>query len=352
MLGKRGHMIRLVGGGAGVNREPLVRDAIVIQGLTKTFGPKVAVDNLDMVVPTGSLCGFIGPNGAGKTTTIRMIMSILFPDRGQLSVLGKASALDSKDRIGYLPEERGLYRKMKVGAFLTYIARIKGVDPHGLTATIKTWLDRVELADVYRKKCEELSKGMQQKVQFVAAVLHKPELLILDEPFSGLDPVNTRLLRDLFNEQHAGGTTVIFSTHVLVQAEQLCDRIVMIHEGRKVLDSTMTQIRARFDPRTILVEVPDAAAGLEALRGRPGVHAVRPENGLLSVSLEDGADPQHMLRLIVGLVPALRVELKRPTLEDVFVQIVEDTGGRTDERQPGGGNGAAAPAVPARSGAP
>src|SRR5262245_37757659 len=159
-------------------------DAITIRGVRKTFGSKVAVDNLDLTIPQGSLYGFIGPNGAGKTTAIRMIMSILFPDRGELSVLGKASAVESKDRIGYLPEERGGYRKMRVGPFLAYMARLKGVDGGRVDLKVREWLDRVGLKDVYRKKCEELSKGMSQKVQFIAAVIHEPDLIILDEPFS------------------------------------------------------------------------------------------------------------------------------------------------------------------------
>ncbi|MEL6741471.1 MAG: ATP-binding cassette domain-containing protein, partial [Planctomycetota bacterium] len=211
-------------------------NAIRMNGVRKTFGPKVAVEGIDLSVPEGSLHGFIGPNGAGKTTTIRMIMAILFPDRGDLEVLGRKSAVESKDRIGYLPEERGVYKKMKVAPFLEHMGRLKGLDAGpSLRKATRDWLDRVGLPDVAQKKCEELSKGMQQKVQFIASVLHEPDLLILDEPFSGLDPVNMRLLRDLIREQHEGGRTVIFSTHVMVQAEQLCDHIVMIHNGKKVL---------------------------------------------------------------------------------------------------------------------
>ncbi|MBL8745505.1 MAG: ATP-binding cassette domain-containing protein, partial [Phycisphaerae bacterium] len=202
-----------------------MQDAIIIEGVTKRFRDKTAVDRLDLAVPAGSLCGFLGPNGAGKTTTIRMIMSIFFPDEGNIRVLGKASAVESKDRIGYLPEERGVYRKARVAEFLTYIARLKGVSGAGLQRKIDDWLERVALPGVQKKRCEELSKGMQQKVQFLAAVINDPELVILDEPFSGLDPVNARLMRHLIEEMHRAGKTIIFSTHVLHSAEQLCSRI-------------------------------------------------------------------------------------------------------------------------------
>lgn len=330
---RRAKGARGAAGGAGGGRRICVADAVVIEQLRKTFGPKVAVEGMDLVVPAGSLYGFIGPNGAGKTTTIRMIMSILFPDSGRLSVLGKASAIESKDRIGYLPEERGVYRKMKVGSFLKHMARLKGVDGRGLEEKVKGWLDRLGLADCYKKKCEELSKGMQQKVQFIACVVHEPELLILDEPFSGLDPVNTRLLRDLFLEQHAAGRTIIFSTHVMPQAEQICDHIVMIHRGRKVLDASIGEIRSRYDPHTLVVEPLDAGSE-ERIAGVPGVIRVaRLERGF-EVSLAPGGEPHAMIREIVARVPVIRVELRRPTLEDVFIQIVQESG------EPGAGTAA------------
>jgi ABC-2 type transport system ATP-binding protein len=300
-------------------------DAIRVRGVTKTFGPKVAVRDLDLSVPEGGLYGFIGPNGAGKTTTIRMIMSILFPDRGELSVLGHASALEAKDRIGYLPEERGVHRKMKVGAFLTYVARLKGLQGTGVRRKVRKWLERVDLADVEGKRCEELSKGMQQKVQFISAVIHEPELLILDEPFSGLDPVNMRLLRDLVIEQHRRGATIIFSTHVMVQAEQICNHIVMINDGDKVLDESLTGIRTQFDPRTILFEPMSLDADVAPLERVPGVEKVVRANGAYEIGLADGSDPSGAMREIVAAIPTARVELHRPTLEDVFIQIVQSS---------------------------
>ena len=205
---------------------------------------------------------------------IRMILSILFPDRGELSVLGRKSALEAKDRIGYLPEERGLYKRMRVGEFLLYMARLKGLDGVRLRGEVRKWLERVDLADCENKRCQELSKGMQQKVQFVAAVIHRPDLLILDEPFSGLDPVNQRHFRDLVLDEHRRGATIIFSTHIMTHAEQLCDHVVMIHRGRKVLDRATADIREAFDPHRILFEPLDPASDPGAIRALPGVASV------------------------------------------------------------------------------
>ncbi len=302
--------------------------AISIRALTKTFGPKLAVSNLDLVVPTGSLCGFIGPNGAGKTTTIRMIMSIIFPDSGELTVLGKSSAIESKDRIGYLPEERGVYRKMKVLPFLTYMAKLKGVDSGAARQKALNWLAKVGLGDVAKKKCEELSKGMQQKVQFISAVIHEPDLLILDEVFSGLDPVNRRLMRDLIHEQHAAGRTIVFSTHAMYEAEQLCDRVFMIHRGVKVLDDTLAGIRNRFDPKTIVVEplsdqTESGESALGLIRALPGIsHAERDREGIV-LNLTDGVPPSRIMAEIAALIPLRRIELKRVNLEDVFIDLVD-----------------------------
>jgi ABC-2 type transport system ATP-binding protein len=298
--------------------------AISLQGVTKSFGPTSAVRDLDLSIPKGALYGFIGPNGAGKTTSLRMIMSILFPDRGVISVLGCRSALDAKDRIGYLPEERGVYRKMKVGAFLTYIARLKGVNDAEASRRVRDWLDRVELQNVYDKKCEELSKGMLQKVQLVASVLHQPELLILDEPFSGLDPVNMRLLRELVLAEHRRGATILFSTHIMPQAEELCDHIVMLHRGRKVLDESLDSIRRSHDPRAVLFEPFDPAADVAPLGGVEGVAAVVKNGAGYRLDLRPAADPVRTIRAIALAVAPSRIELQRPSLEDIFVDLVTD----------------------------
>jgi ABC-2 type transport system ATP-binding protein len=304
--------------------------AIALRGLTKTFGDLTAVRSLDLTVPTGALYGVIGPNGAGKTTIIRMILSILMPDSGQMSVLGHQSALAAKDRIGYLPEERGVYKKMKVGAFLEYMAQLKGDNGADLRQRVRQWLARVGLDSVEQKRCEELSKGMQQKVQFVAAIIHRPDLIILDEPFSGLDPINQRLLRDLVRDEHQRGATILFSTHVMVHAEQLCDHIVMIHRGNKVLDDGMAGIRARFDPRSLLFEPLDPSADVSMLSRIPGIAGMQREGASWDLALAPGAAPADVIRSVVAAVAPTRIEVRRPTLDDVFVSIVAADGGDVD----------------------
>lgn len=302
--------------------------AIELKGVTKTFGSLKAVEHLDLTIPRGALYGFIGPNGAGKTTSIRMIMSILMPDAGELRVLGHRSALEAKDRIGYLPEERGVYRKMKVGAYLTYIGRLKGLPDKGLRERVLTLIERIGLAGVEGKRCEELSKGMSQKIQFLAAIIHEPDLLILDEPFSGLDPVSTRLLREQIVAEHRRGATVLFSTHVMPQAEDICDHVVMIHRGQKVLDDPVDSILRRYDSRVLRFEPLDASANVGAVRGLPEVERCSAVDGGYEVALREGADVGRAMQQVIAAVPVARIELKRPRLEDVFVQIADD-GGRS-----------------------
>ncbi len=294
--------------------------AIRILGVNKHFGTTHAVRNLDFEVPVGSVCGFLGPNGAGKSTTIRMIMSIIYPDSGSIDVLG-GTALELKDRIGYLPEERGLYRRMRVGEFLVYVARLKGAGRPRLAAYVEQWLDRIELPGLARKKCQELSKGMQQKVQFLAAIIHEPDLLILDEPFSGLDPVNADVVNRLIRELNASGSTIIFSTHVLHQAEQICDRILLINHGEKLLDATLDEIRERFDPRTITVEPLDGTADLDDLEGVLGTSRLG-TGDTLELAVDDGADPQRIMRDVLERHPIRSIELRRLSLEEVFVRVV------------------------------
>ena len=283
--------------------------------------------NVSFEIQRGQVCGFLGPNGAGKSTTIRMIMSILLPVSGVITVLG-GSALDAKDRIGYLPEERGLYRKMRVADFLRFMAKLKGISRADADARIRSWLERVELPNVSQKRCEELSKGMQQKLQFIGAVLHEPPLLILDEPFSGLDPVNRRLLSSVVRQLKENGTTILFSTHQMEQAEDLCDQVLLIHKGEKVLDETMSQIHSRFDPRTILAQPANSIdTATQALKVVAGIESMRwsLEQKSFEIRLLEGVDPQHAMVDIMRATPLRRVELQRATLDDVFVKLVGDS---------------------------
>jgi ABC-2 type transport system ATP-binding protein len=299
-----------------------MQPALELKRVRKTFGTTVAVEGLDLVVPRGALYGVIGPNGAGKTTCIRMIMSILFPDSGELSVLGRRSALEAKDRIGYLPEERGVYRKMKVGAFLTYMAQLKGLSADDAAARVPKLLQEIGLPGVESKRCEDLSKGMLQRVQFLGAIIHQPDLLILDEPFSGQDPVSVRILRELILKEHRRGATVLLSTHVMSNAEEMCQHVVMIHQGRKVLDEAMSGLRRQFDAQTVYFEPLEAnasPAGLSAVIGVAGIESV---DGTYRITLIPGTDPATVMARLAAAVAPARVELARLRLEDVFVRIV------------------------------
>jgi ABC-2 type transport system ATP-binding protein len=299
--------------------------ALRLRGVTKSFGATRAVDGLDLVVPRGATYGVIGPSGAGKTTCIRMIMSILFPDSGELSVLGRKSALEAKSRIGYLPEERGVYRKMRVGDFLSYIAQLKDVSEGDAETRGARLLARLGLDAVEKKRCEDLSKGMLQRVQFVAAVINEPELLILDEPFSGLDPVSVRMMKEVIADEQRRGAAVLFSTHVMPHAEELCQNVVMIHKGQKVLDEPMAGLRRQYDRSLIRFEPLDADADLSALRVLPGVLEMRPMEGGCELRLIPGSDPAVVMRQIAATVAPARLELARVRLEDVFIRLVGES---------------------------
>lgn len=297
--------------------------AVVLEGLRKTFGSHVAVDDVSLTIPRGSVYGFIGPNGAGKTSTIRMIMHIHLPDRGRVEVLGRPAGRETAMRVGYLPEERGLYPKMRVLDLILYLGRLKGRTRADLLPRIDAWLERLGLSAWRTKRCQELSKGMQQKVQFIATVVHDPELVILDEPFSGLDPLNAELLISIVDEWRRAGKTVIFSTHVMEHAEKLCDAVFMICQGKKVLDGTVESIRARWRE-----EVLDVAGegDPELLRAAPGVRAVRPHPGRHELELAPGADPQAVLAHLAGRFRVTRFELRAPRLHDIFLRIAGAAG--------------------------
>jgi ABC-2 type transport system ATP-binding protein len=299
------------------------RPAVRIENVVKRFGAVQAVKGISLEIPERSLCGFLGPNGAGKSTTIRMIMSIIAPDSGRVEVMG-ANALAMKDRIGYLPEERGIYRKMKVGEFVGYMARLKGVHPTGLARRIDDWLERLALPGVSRRRCEELSKGQQQKIQLLASIIHAPDLLILDEPFSGLDPINGRLVTELIRSEQARGATIIFSTHQMHTAEALCDKVVLINKGEKVLDATLAELRAKHDDRGLVCEPresPRAFADAAVARGI-AVRARPHENGTVDLDLAEGTDAASAMRHALELAPMRSVALRRMNLDDVFVELV------------------------------
>jgi ABC-2 type transport system ATP-binding protein len=291
-------------------------DAITISGVTKRFNGVVAVDDLDLSVPRGSLYGFIGPNGSGKTTTLRMIMHILLPDSGEIEVLGERGTRAAHDRVSYLPEERGLYKRMTVRRLLRYYGALKGVRQPELDHEIDAWLDRLGLSDWLDKKVEALSKGMAQKIQFVAGVLNRPELLILDEPFSGLDPVNAEVLKDAVLDLRQAGTTVVFSTHDMSVAERLCDRIFMIFRGRKVLDGTLDEIQSNYGHDTIRVRT---EAGVGALAGLDGIEEINDQGNVQEVRWR--GDPQDLLAALLGRTRILQFEIARPSLHDIFVRI-------------------------------
>jgi ABC-2 type transport system ATP-binding protein len=290
--------------------------AVELAGVTKSFGNHVAVDHLDLMVPRGTVYGFIGPNGSGKTTTLRMVLRILYPDSGQVTVLGQAQGSAADDRVGYLPEERGLYKKMKVRDLLRFYADLKGM--RDSRAEIDRWLERLGLTDWATKRVETLSKGMAQKVQFISAVIAEPELVILDEPFSGLDPVNLETLKDAILDLRKKGATIIFSTHDMDVAERMCDTIFMIYRGRKVLDGTLESIQAEFGVDTIRIRTTGDNGHLRDVAGVVHVNDYGREKEL---RIQRGADPQSILRELVNRVSVERFELTRPSLHDIFVRI-------------------------------
>jgi len=289
---------------------------IEISGVTKTFGTHTAVDNLSLAVPGGSIYGFIGPNGSGKTTTIRMIMNILYPDKGTIRVFGDEQRGGNIKNIGYLPEERGLYRKMKLRELIQFHGELKGVVNPGREADI--WLDRFDLSAWSKKKVETLSKGMSQKVQFIITIIDKPGIVILDEPFSGLDPVNAEIIREVILDLRKSGSTIIFSTHDMSVAERMCDFIFMIYQGGKVLDGTLASIQQLYGQDTIRIQTSE---GLSALESLAGAEKVTDFGQVQEVRLLQGADPQAILKQIVGRTQILRFEMTTPSLEDIFIRI-------------------------------
>jgi len=290
---------------------------IVVNHVAKAFGAAQAVADVTFAVEKGEIFGLLGPNGAGKTTTIRMMLDIFKPDAGDVAILDGPMTEAKKDRIGYMPEERGLYQEMTLESCLIYLGTLKGLSKSDSRQRLVSYLDRFDLAQHKRKKVKELSRGMQQKAQIINTVLHQPELLIVDEPFSGLDPVNTQLVKELMDELRREGTTIIMSTHMMHQVEELCDRIVLIDHGRNILYGGVEQIRRDYLGHAVLVRIDGVMPPVR------GVTNVSQHNGALQLALEPDTSPQDVLRqLMSNHATVEQFEIAMPTLDEIFVQVV------------------------------
>ena len=301
-------------------------EALRLESVTKAFAGHVAVRELSLRVPRGSVFGLLGPNGAGKTTTLRMVMDVLAPDSGRVFVLGRPADAAARDRIGYMPEERGLYPRMQVDEQLGFLAELKGLRRAEALRRATPWLERLGLLEWRRRKLNELSKGMQQKVQLVATLLHQPEVLILDEPMSGLDPVGTDVVRDVLLEARARGCTLVLSSHQMDTVERLCDRVALIHRGGLLLEGTVAEVKRRHGGNHVALVVEQGDPSF--LEAWPGVLAARHEGGgRLLLELAEDCDPQPLLREAAARLRLARFERVQPSLHEIFVERVTAAGG-------------------------
>jgi ABC-2 type transport system ATP-binding protein len=291
-----------------------------LEKIRKVYDGKVAVDDLSLNVPRGQICGIIGPNGAGKTTTIRMIMDITAPDSGRIMLETKEVDREFRNKVGYLPEERGLYKKITCDQVIIYMAELKGYPRSKILPKIKPWMQRMELDGYTYKKVEELSKGMQQKLQFITTVIHEPEILILDELFSGLDPLNMELIKNVILDLKRQGTTILFSTHVMEQAEKLCDHICMISSGKKVLDGPLGEVKAQFGKNSVQLEIDGDGSFIRSI---PGVREVNDFNRYLELSLTSGTEPSSILKQVIEKVNVRRFAIVEPSLYDIFIDTAK-----------------------------
>jgi ABC-2 type transport system ATP-binding protein len=293
--------------------------AIALDGVTKAFEGHVAVSDLTLAIPAGSVFGLLGPNGAGKTTTLRMVMNVLAPDAGTVRLLGRPADQAARDRVGYLPEERGLYPRMVVEEQLVFLAAAKGVPRREAARRLSPWLERLGLSQWRRRRVNELSKGMQQKVQLVSTLLHEPDLLILDEPLSGLDPVGAEVVRDVLLELRRQGRTLVLSSHEMETVERLCDAIALINRGKKVLDGPVREVKSRYGRNAIVLAYEGDGS---FLAGLPGVAKLTDFGRYVELRIGDGADPQQILREAAARLRLSRFEIVEPSLRDIFVERV------------------------------
>ena len=296
---------------------------VELAGVTKAYESKIAVRDLSLSIDAGQMFGLLGPNGAGKTSSIRMMMGITIPDSGQINLFEKPFERTSLDRVGYLPEERGLYKKMKVQEQLVFFGELHGLASGEARQRATSWARRLEIDDVLDKKTEELSKGMQQKIQFIGALLHDPGLIVMDEPFSGLDPVNAKLLEQTLLELKDQGKAILFSTHRMDQVEKLCDSICLINKGEAVLAGKVREIKSRYERNHLIVEFEGSAAFLNSTE----IAEARNYSGHAEIRLKDHGDAQKLLREASAVATIYRFELVEPSLEEIFIQTV---GGSVD----------------------
>jgi len=295
--------------------------AVELSHITKSFGPVKAVDDVSFSIENGELFGLLGPNGAGKTTSLRVMLDIFKPETGSVAILGGPMNESKKDRIGYMPEERGLYQDIPLDRCLAYLGSLKGLSPAEVKQRAAVYLERFDLAAFKTKKVKELSKGMQQKAQVIATLLHQPELLIVDEPFGGLDPVNTQMVMDLLREQHAQGVTIILCSHQMHQVEELCDRIVLIDHGKVMLYGALDDIRRQFSGHSVTIRTGDKIPTLK------GVERLESVNGTVKLHLSPGTAPQEVLRSLVEQnINLEQFEISMPTLDEIFIRVVQGQG--------------------------
>jgi ABC-2 type transport system ATP-binding protein len=292
-------------------------DAISIENVTKSYDAVTAVSGVNLQVREGAILGLLGPNGAGKTTTIRMVMNILVPDEGTIRVLGKPVSDKTREIIGYLPEERGLYPRMQVRSLIVFLGALRGLSEAEADRRALEWLERFELSEWADKKLVDLSKGMQQKVQFITAVIHRPPLVILDEPFSGLDPVNAATVKDIMLEMRSQGSTIVLSTHRMEQVEKMCDSICLINKGRNILDGELRAIKQSYGKNTVHIEF----TGPDTFLSDPAIASINRFGSGVEAKLKPGADPQQILKAAIEVGAQInRFELLEPSLNDIFIE--------------------------------